>query len=144
MLFLRMGLMLFWRRTLKIRWYLMPWFGIDVVASEIFAIFSMYSCFTMRMDAVTELRFVLNCVQICSLFDFFARLKSHFLCLICLFMFELIQGGSFGLTVISLYGVDCFAASLIMLETLSAISSTLFVADIKIQSFSLRSRLYLL
>ena len=75
---------------------------------------------------------------------FFARLKSRFLYLICLFMFELIQGGSFGLTVISLYGVDCFAASLIMLETLSAISSTLFVADIKLQSFSLRSRLYLL
>ena len=35
-----------------------------------FAIISMYSCFAMGMDAVTELRFVLNCVQICSLFDF--------------------------------------------------------------------------
>ena len=36
-----------------------------------FAIFSMYSCFALRMDAVTELRFVLNCTQICSLLDFF-------------------------------------------------------------------------
>ena len=34
-----------------------------------FAIFSLYSCFALRMDAVTELRFVLNCAQICSLFD---------------------------------------------------------------------------
>ena len=59
-------------------------------------------------------------------------------------MFELIHGGSFGLTVISLYGMDFFAASMIMLESLSAILSTLFVADIKLQSFSLRSRLYLL
>ena len=59
-------------------------------------------------------------------------------------MFELIHAGSFGLTVISLYGMDCFAASLIMLETLSAILSTLFVPDIKLQSFSLRSHLYLL
>ena len=33
---------------------------------------------------------------------------------------------------------------MIMLETVSAILSTLFVADIKLQSFSLRSRLYLL
>ena len=104
----------------------------------------MYSCFAMRMDALTELRFVLNCAQICSLFDFFARLKSRLLCLICLLMFELIHCGSFGLTVISLYGVDFFAASMIMLETVSAILSTLFVADIKLQSFSLRSRLYLL
>ena len=109
-----------------------------------FAIFSMYSCFAMRMDAITELRFALNCVQIFSLFDFFARLKSSFLCLVCLLMFDLIHGGSFGLTVISLNGMDCFAASMIMLETLSAISSTLFAADIKLQSFSLRSRLYLL
>ena len=58
-------------------------------------------------------------------------------------MFELIHGGSFGLTVI-LYGMDFIAASMIMLETLSAILSTLFVADIKLQSSSLRSRLYLL
>ena len=43
-----------------------------------FAFFSMYSCFSMRMDAVTKLRFVLNCAQICSLFDFLARLKSCF------------------------------------------------------------------
>ena len=55
-----------------------------------FAIFSMYSCFAMRMDAITELRFALNCVQIFSLFDFFARLKSRFLCLICLLMFCLL------------------------------------------------------
>ena len=47
-------------------------------------------------------------------------------------------------TFISLYEMDLFAASMIMLETLSAISSTLFVADKKLQSFSLRSRLYLL
>ena len=53
-----------------------------------FAIFSMYSCFAMRMDAVTELCFVLNCVQMCSLFDFFARLKSRFLRLICLLIFD--------------------------------------------------------
>ena len=68
----------------------------------------MYSCFALRMDVVTELCFtifVLNCAQICSLFDFFARLKSRFLCLICLLMFELIHGGSFGLTVISSYGI---------------------------------------
>ena len=96
------------------------------------------------MDVVTELRFVLNCAQICSLFDFFVRLKSRFLCLICLLMFEWIHVGSFGLTVISLYGMDFFAASMIMLETLSAILSTLFVVDIKLQSISLRSRLYLL
>ena len=38
----------------------------------------MYSCFALRMDAVTELRFVLNCAQICSLFDFFPRLKKAF------------------------------------------------------------------
>ena len=81
-----------------------------------FAIFSMYSCFAMRMDAVTELHFVLNCAQICSLFDFFACLKSRFLCLICLLMFELIHCGSFGLTVISSYGMDFFAASMIMLD----------------------------
>ena len=31
-------------------------------------------------------------------------------------MFELIHGGSFGLTVISLYGMDFFAASMIMLD----------------------------
>ena len=59
-------------------------------------------------------------------------------------MFDLIYGVSFGLTVFSLYGMDFFAVSMIMLKTLSAISSTLFVADIKLQSFSLRSRLYLL
>ena len=59
-------------------------------------------------------------------------------------MFELIHCASFGLTVISLYGMDFVAASMIMLETVSAILSTLFVADIKLQSFSLRSRLYLL
>ena len=38
----------------------------------------MYSCFAMRMDAVTELRFVLNCVQIFSLFEFFCSLKKSF------------------------------------------------------------------
>ena len=43
-----------------------------------FAIFSMYSCFALRMDVVTELRFVLNCDQICSLFDFFCPLKKSF------------------------------------------------------------------
>ena len=43
-----------------------------------------------------------------------------------------------------LYTEWIFAALMIMLETLSAISSTLFVADIKFQSFSLRSALYLL
>ena len=59
-------------------------------------------------------------------------------------MFELIHGGSFGVTFISLYGIDLFVASMIMFDTLSAISSTLFVADKKLQSFSLRSRLYLL
>ena len=30
------------------------------------------------MNVVTELHFVLHCVQICLLFDFFARLKSRF------------------------------------------------------------------
>ena len=59
-------------------------------------------------------------------------------------MFELVYGGSFGLTVIYLYGTDCFAASMIVLETLSAISSILLVAGIKLQSFSIRSCLYLL
>ena len=59
----------------------------------------------VRIYAVTELRFVLNCAQICSLFDIFSRLKSHFLFLICLLMFELIHGDSFGLTAIPLYGM---------------------------------------
>ena len=43
-----------------------------------FAIFSMNSCFAMRMNAVTELRFFLNCVHICSLFEFFCSLKKSF------------------------------------------------------------------
>ena len=59
-------------------------------------------------------------------------------------MFELIHGGSFSLTVYSLNGMDCFAASMIMLETLSAISSTLFAADIKLQLFSLRNMMKVL
>ena len=67
-----------------------------------FVTFSMYSCLSLRMGAVTELRFVLNCAHICLLFDFCARFKSRFLCLICFLMFELIHGGSLGLTVISL------------------------------------------
>ena len=43
-----------------------------------FAIFSMYSCFALRMNVVTELRFVLNCAQICSLFDFLLTKKVVF------------------------------------------------------------------
>ena len=89
-----------------------------------FATFSMCSCLALRMNAVC--------------------LKIRCLCLICILMFELVNGGSFGLTVISLYGTDCFAASVIVLETLSAISSILLVADIKLKSFLRRSCLYLL
>ena len=81
---------------------------IDIVVSEIFCNF--FLCILVSlcvcMYVVTELRFVLNCAQICSLFDFFPHLKSRFLCLICLLMFELIHGGWFRLTVISLYGMD--------------------------------------
>ena len=46
-----------------------------------FAIFSMYSCFALRMDAVTELRFtifVLNCAQICSIFGYLLAYKVVF------------------------------------------------------------------
>ena len=59
-------------------------------------------------------------------------------------MFESIHGGSLNLSVIPLHGTSCFAASITVLETLSVISSVLFAADKKIQSFSLRSRLYML
>ena len=59
-------------------------------------------------------------------------------------MFESIHGDSLNLSVIPLHGTHRFAASIIVLETLFVITSILFAADIKIQSFSLRSRLYLL
>ena len=56
----------------------MPWFEIDIITSEFFRKFSMYSCLALCLDAGTELRFVLNCVKICSLFVvYFACLKSH-------------------------------------------------------------------
>ena len=114
MLFLRMGLMFILKRNVN---YNMISCAMELISLLLrsYVIFSMYSSFALRMDAVNELRFVLNCAQICSLFDFFARLKSRFHCIIYLLMFELIHGGSFGLTVISLYEIDFFAASMIML-----------------------------
>ena len=46
--------------------------------------------------ATTALRFCLNLIQFFLLFILFAILYSRFRCLICLFIHDLIQFGSFG------------------------------------------------
>ena len=43
-----------------------------------FATFSLCFCLSLRMDALTKSRFVLNCFQICTLVNCFACLKAIF------------------------------------------------------------------
>ena len=106
--------------------------------------FSVCCFLASRIMATTALRFCLNLIQVCSLFILFAILYNRFRCLICLFIDELIQFGSFGRMRTVLFEIEDLAAFVIVSVNSFAISFRSSLNKMRFQSTSVSSCLYLL
>ena len=106
--------------------------------------FSVCCFLASRIMAITALCFCLNLIQVCLLLIVFATLYSRFHCLICLFIDELIQFGSFGRMRTVLFGIEDLATFMIVSVNLFTISFKSSVNNMRFQSTSVSSCLYLL